>query len=788
MKLLSTTVCLILSLTSLHAARTGVIKNPDFTKGDEIPKEAVHDWNLGATGARGWMHSDKLTTSAARQIKITKIVKGSPASESLKVGDVILGIGRSPFKSDPRTLFGKALTAAEAGNGKLDLIVWRAGKTNRVTVQLPSLGSYSSTAPYNCPKSEKILSTGCDVIAKRIDSGFRHRHPITRSLNALALLASGDEKYLPQIKQEAEWASNFSEDGFKSWSYSYVTIFLAEYTLATGDKTFLPGLRRLALDVSNGQSAAGSWGHRFVSEDGRLRGYGMMNSPGIPLTIGLVLAQKAGVDDAIVAEAIDKSTKLVRFYTNKGAIPYGDHTPWTQTHDDNGKNGMAAMLFSILGEKEPTTFFSKMGLASHGAERDCGHTGNFFNITWSLPGVAQSGPNATGAWMQQFGAWYSDLARQSDGSFIHQGPPNTKPDKYVGWDCTGAYLISYAMPLKKIYLTGKQGSAADALSSSQAKSIVIDGKGWSNKNRDQYDSLSQDQLIKRLSSWSPTVRERSVLALAKRKQKRQEITDRVLPMLKSNDLHSQIGACQMLAQFTSADAVPALTKCLDSNDLWLRIKAAEALAATGEPAMGTLPKLLEMVAQGPSKEDPRAMQQRYLSSPIFDKMLKKSLKDVDQALLQKAIIEGLKNEDGRARGSVSKIYNRLSYEDIKPLLPAIYQAIKTPAPSGIMFAGEVRLSGVELLAKHRIKEGVELTLVAMDIDKWGKGSRIKRCLSAIEKYGPEAAPILPQLVQLEEKFSSPREAKSFSKYLPQLRKIIKNIESNKSSTPLRSLN
>ena len=33
------------------------LPNPDFTKGDKLPESAVHDWTLGATGARGWMYN-----------------------------------------------------------------------------------------------------------------------------------------------------------------------------------------------------------------------------------------------------------------------------------------------------------------------------------------------------------------------------------------------------------------------------------------------------------------------------------------------------------------------------------------------------------------------------------------------------------------------------------------------------------------------------------------------------------------------------------------------------------
>ena len=40
--------------------------------------------------------------------------------------------------------------------------------------------------------------------------------------------------------------------------------------------------------------------------------------------------------------------------------------------------------------------------------------------------MAQSGPHATGAWMNEFGAWYFDLARRHDDSFLHQGPAQMK--------------------------------------------------------------------------------------------------------------------------------------------------------------------------------------------------------------------------------------------------------------------------------------------------------------------------------------------------------------------------
>lgn len=788
---LASLTTLVISFTPCSAAPRGQMAQPDFLKGDPIPENAPHDWALGATGARGWMYSDKMVTSDARLIAITAVAEGSPAEGVLKTGDVILGVGGKPFSYDPRTETGKALTAAEteAGQGKFQLTRWRAGKKEEVGIRIPVLGTYSATAPYDCAKSKRILEQGCEALAKSMEApGYQKQNNIPRALNALALLASGQPKYLPLVKKEAEWASEFRTESMATWYYGYLMLLISEYTLATGDDSYLPGLRRIALEAAHGQSAVGSWGHKFAGDDGRLVGYGMMNSPGIPLTTSLVLARAAGVKDPEVAQAIERSAKLLRFYSGKGAIPYGDHVPWAQTHEDNGKCGMAAVLFNLLGETEKAEFFSRMGIASHGSERDTGHTGNFFNLLWAIPAIARSGPNATGAWMDEFGAWYFDLARNWDGTFAHQGPPQMKGDSYKNWDATGAYLLAYAMPLKHIHLTGKSAGNTPQLDAAEAKSIVLDGRGWNNKDRNSaYDSLSGDGLFERLSSWSPIVRERASAALARRKE---APVDALVRLLGDPKIEARYGACQALAMLkaAAAPAVPDLEKALGHEDPWLRIEAAEALAAIGDLAMSTLPRLLEMIAKGPTEEDPRAMGQRYLCFAVFGQMLKRDLGDVDPDLLRKAVAAGLQNQDGRARGAVGGVYGKFSYEDIKPLLPAIHEAIVTPAPSGIMFDSSVRLAGIDLLAKHRIAEGMPLAIDVMEIEKWGKAERIKRCLKTLAAYGAAAKPMLPRLRQLEADLTAHREAKNLGSQIKTLGELIKNIESGTDPIELRSLN
>lgn len=731
------------------AAPKAAVTNPDLTKGEALPPGNLHDWTLGATGARGWMFTQGLETTKARQILVTKVDPGSPADGILQKDDVILGVSGNPFSHDPRVEFGKALTAAEAGDGNLELLHWRKGTPGKVIVKLPVLGAYSATAPYDCPKSRKIFEQGCAALAQRMaEPGYPGtQNAITRPLNAMALLSSGKEEFLPLVRREAEWASRYTTDGYQTWWYPYVIMLLSEYQSATGDGSYADGMKRLVMEAARGQSAVGSWGHKFALPNGTLSGYGMMNAPGVPLTISMILARDSGLKDPVLDHAIERSTRLLRFYIGKGAVPYGDHAPWTQTHEDNGKCGMAGVMFNLLGDARGAEYFSRMSVASHGPERDCGHTGNFTNMMWAMPGVALSGPQATGAWMKEFGHWYYDLARTWDGQFPNPGAPELTGDAFRGWDATGGYLLAYGMPLKKIRLTGKQPNVAPQIDAATARSLILDGRGWSNTDRNSaYDKLNPDELLERLGSWSVPVRERAAMALMRRKGDRPVAS--LVAMLDAPDLHARYGACEALAYLraAAAPAVPKLSALLDHEDLWLRVKAAETLAQIGPAAMSTLPKLLERIAEGPTTEDPRGMEQRFFTFAVFDRMLKQSLDGVDYDQLRKAVAAVLHNEDGRARGSAPVIYQKLGYEDLKPILPQVLEAIEKPAPSGEMFADGVRVGGLQVLAKYHIQEGMRAGIdYIRDQNRWASEHRTPELLGILKHYGAHLQAFIPEL-------------------------------------------
>jgi hypothetical protein len=781
------------SLAALADERPPV---PDFTKGGRPDKG--HDWTLGPTGLRGWMWAWKGHTTDARQILVTDVSPGSPADGVLRKGDVILGVDGKPFDDDARIRFARAVTAAETleQGGGLRLSRWREGTTDSVTLKLAVLGTYASGAPDGCAKSKRILDLGCRAVAKR---GFKDARgnvqvSIPNDLNALLLLASGDETYLPQVAEYARQVAAHQPGGHVTWGYGYSTLFLAEYALASKDASVLDGLKRLALDIARGQSAVGTWGHAFARPDGILNGYGCMNQPGIVLILAMAVAREAGVRDPVLEGAIAKGARFLRWYVNKGAIPYGDHEPWPW-HEDNGKCSSDAVLFDFLGDREAAAYFSRMATAAY-AERESGHTGNYFNILWALPGVSRSGAAATGAYLKEQ-SWYYDLLRGWDGRCLYQGIPGESDDSYNGWDCTGSYLLGYALPLKKTILTGRKPSVVSPLSAAQVAETIAAGNDFSYWVKDTYyDSRDTEALFAGLASWSPAVRKRSAHSLGRREG---DHVARLLQMLGGTDRDARYGACEALGRLgPKADAAAGpLRALLADPDPWLRHLAAEAIAWMGPATRkAAVPDLLRATDRK-DPADPRGRVQGKLAESLFSpspgqrepkSILADSLEGADRTLLLAAIKTLLQNEDGRIRGLLNRVYSKLEPKDVAALLPDIVEAIRKPAPSGEMFADGIRLAGLDLLSALRIREGMDLAVDLMEPDRWGQGNRIPRCAAALGRYGSQAKAFLPRLREIRESIiQKDRKEKEKNATAVALEKCIAAIETVTIAPELRSL-
>jgi hypothetical protein len=738
--------CLVLGTTGVACGAVPAPAPPDLTHVGK--RDDSHDWLLGPTGARGWMffrHQD--LTAESRQILVTAVDKGSPADGILRVNDVILGVSGKPFTDDARRSFGHAITAAEEKTGILRLVLWRDGSISNVELKLQVLGAYSATAPYDCPKSRNIFEQGCRLIAEK---GFE-RADIPDHLNALALLASGDKKYHPMLDKYAKKvAESLRPKDTWNWYIAYGNLFLSEYTLATGGQTAFAELKEATMRGVKNQCMNGMWGHAPALPNGHSEGYGGMNQIGLPMAISLVLARQAGVSDPALDKAIDKSAKFLRYYVDKGAIPYGDHPPWGNAHEDNGKSSCSAVLFDMLGDREATSFFSWMATAAYD-EREHGHCGNFWNMLWAIPGAARSGSLATGAYLKEQ-SWYYDLSRNWKGGFVYQKiEAGDENNNYNEWDLTGGYLLSFGLYQKSLRILGQKPSAAPALNTEAVNNVIIAGRDrYPEGERNGYFKRKDDELIEGLKSWSPAMRYHSAEAIGKRGG---DFAPSLLAMLGGEDRYARYGAVEALGRLGkhAASALPQLRSALKDPDPWLQCLAAEALTRLGDK--DSLGELFAMSLR-PTPADPRRMQQRAASRALFSpypgnseprSILSGSLDNVDRKQLQVVIMSFLENEDSVVRASIIPVLGRLSDRELAPLLPDIVRAIETLAPTNEMWGDDIRQSGLDILSRRHIREGM---LLCVSTIEWRWGLDVQKRMEFLSRYGNNAHEVLPGLRKL----------------------------------------
>ncbi len=766
---------------------------PDLTQGGK--KDDRHDWNLGPTGARGWMFGWELSTSKARQILITKVEKGSPADGVLKEGDVIVGLQDHLFQRDARIALGTAITNGER-RGQLQLNRWRNGKTETVVLKLKAMGEYTDSSPFDCPKSALIADRAYETLSKRdLNNDFIGK------INALGLLATGRPEVLPKLKKFAHEIGRsdlklkrITSIDMSTWDLGFSNLFLTEYFLATHDDYVLPAIKEYSRMLADGQTPVGLWGHGMANR-GTLGGYGAINQAALGCWMSLVLAQKCGVNDPPVAEAVERSSHFYSFFVNKGSLPYGDHAPAFYVHDNNGKNAQAAIIFDILGNKPATQFYSRTTTAAY-AEREMGHTGNFFSYMWGPLGAARSGNEAVAAHLKEQ-RWFYDLARRWDGSFLYQGGAGDD-DSYNGDDMTGSFLLTYSLPKQHLYCTGKGIKPANVLTGKELQTVIDSGRYFDPSTiRDTYDIKKSDELLENLGSWSPTVRDRAAIAIGKKPLK---VVPELIAMLEDKNIYRVYGACQALERLgpASAPAVDALIAQLAKPDQWLQIRASATLAAIGAPARKAIPDMLKIVLAGTPNE-PRETVRRYVGQALFagegiDDMpphglLVDSIDGVDRNLLIPSIKKLLAIDDGLMRGQIRTMFSKLSEKELDGLWPDILRATNKYAPTGEMWADEIRLAGLKLLAEHHIKEGLRVGVnYAKHQNPWGSQDRMGEIMNSLALYGTNAHEFLPELRELVEtcrKEDFPDDAKRVK--IANLIAGIKKIEAAKETPQLRSV-
>jgi hypothetical protein len=774
----------LLAITATLHAKSPFPENtpvPDLTR--VVIQDTSHTYYLGPIGARGWIYKfgsyatpddfeAYFCNDLARQILITSVEKGSPADGVLAPGDVILGTGGQPFAGNARRAIADAIDEAEReeNGGKLRLLRWRPaaaedagastraeGRSETVTLQLRVMGTFSDTAPYDCPKSEAIVTATAREILK---TGLKDKLHIA----ALGLLATGDEANIAAVREFIRASRIAAPDmkltvekprGMASWDWSYAAVLLGEYHQLTGDRDVLPALETYAVHIAKGQAICGSWGHKMADLDynngrpnGRLTGYGTLNQPGLICLLAMVVAEKCGIRHPEITRAIGRAGDFYGYYAGKGCIPYGHGQPLEYMLANNGMSGSAAISFALNGETDRARFFARLSAAAHG-KTEIGHTGPYFGAFLTPLGANVAGPETCAEFFKQH-RWLHTLARKWDGGFVYQPPGGRwggSSGKYYDMSSDGAYLMFYAAPRRQLLLTGRNSDPSLWLKGDEAKAAV-------HASLIDYGKLDNERLIGLLGHPVPAVRRMAADALGSREG---DLVPSLTSMLANGSPEARIGACHALGACgaKAATAAPALLAVVGdpAADLWLRSRALTALRSIRPEPHATADALLRVVlAEKPA--DPRGDLDLEIANTLARLIDDPYAMSLDLELFHAAANKLLGNPHHAARTSAMRLLAKIPLGHFHAVSDRIVEVILNKNPDYQTYHSDAeRAMGLSILEGLGIRDGIELAMATIETDKWGQHVRVygpRGRLALLAKYGSASHSVLPELRAMRE--------------------------------------
>ena len=452
-------ICLFVLFVFLNPVSAKIYEmNPDMKARGAYPA-----FSIGVTGL-------KVSIEKGLVVTVQGDVPGSPAAGKCKKGDIITGVnGKSFSDNDPLVMLGEAVGSAEATNGKMAFTL-KNGK--KVEITIPVLGAYSDTWPVNCKKSKKIIEQARRQV---LSSGVLEKNGLTDLIAGIFMLSTGRADDLAAVKPMVmRVAAKPTVGAGSNWPRGYQGILMAEYYLRTGDRSVLPGLKKLCDGAADSQYIGG-WAHGGLAT-GQNMGYvqgGMMNPAGAPILTALILAKECGVD--VQQPLFLNALRLFYRFAGHAAVPYGDHRPegWMSC---NGKNGMLASGLHLLPNNPYRSAGQHLAMDMADSYRwvRAGHTGGGFDVIWrSMTAhlVPKEKIDHYRIHMKRL-AWYYDLSRQPGGGFSMVGET-----RYKGTSWGIGMALAYTAPLGKLRITGLAPTK-------YSKKVAVPVRPWGNQNDD----------------------------------------------------------------------------------------------------------------------------------------------------------------------------------------------------------------------------------------------------------------------------------------------------------------
>lgn len=707
---------------------------PDLTKGEKLPpsKDKPFIWHLGPTGISCVMSG----RFVGDQLLVKGTIKGSPAEGKFLPGDVITGINGKKFQAGGHLgeLIGNTIIEAEKeeNGGKMVFQVWRdknyvarsatkniAGTdidtlinqvendnslfdwkpeearkeevenmdldkfpidpmTLDVELKIRVFPAYTDTAPYDCPKTQKILEDAWKVLEQRfVVDPKKPGSGKGGIIEAMALVASGKPEHRKLVHEwvrskNCPWqpptepiGARFEPgykgyNGYQSWHHGFIGLQCALYYDATGDDYVLPALRKYAIETAMGQSKAGTWGHTFAFPSfngGKLHemnpGYGALNAAGNRCFFLVALAQKLGIKHPEIDLAVSRAHRFFGSFVDQGAIPYGDHGA-AATDDSNGKNAGTAYAMKLIGDDYSAKYFSMM--SAHAAFTPRGGHAHDYHTQWSSWGAALCGPQVR-IYNERNMRWRRTLCRMYDGSFVYHSPS----EKYSTLrDPTATEVFNQVVIHKQTLISGKDADEKMYLNEREMKQLLTSAAGQFNNDYlkniagKPWPERSTDELFDLLDMFQPKTRNQIAAELGKRfKAGEAAIAPRLVSLLTHENARFRHGALRALDACGTDVMLSNLSKIvsmLDDPKDFVRITAIELVSKATDDKEAQLAILKTTVAEQHT-EAPNSVR-NSVQSNLFSSKVKSAISDspfkagFDDKLVEQALTKLILEETG----------------------------------------------------------------------------------------------------------------------------------------------
>lgn len=430
--------------------------------------------NLGITGVRA-----KITLDAPKVLEVAYVFKETPAHGKLLVGDKITGVNGKEFSvahkfgygmkyfgyQGPMMEFGNALEASQrTSGGKLTLSIVRGGKSMKVILPLGNkYGAFSKTYPYNCKKTDMILSECYAYLLKRQKpDGSWHGRPHINTFAALALLGSKEDSHQAAAKRAAQYCAKVTHDkisyaGLDCWKYSLYGTFLAEYYLLTKEKWVLKELEEINRWLHQAQMRNGGWGHRPANRPGG-NGYGAINVITMQAKMAWALMMRCGIK--VDAAKYKATHDFVARGTNAiGYVWYKDGGKKNPKYADMGRTGASAMAhyLSPVGGKVYADFakLNASCIGNHPVTFPDTHGSPLLGMAWTALGALPD--PVMFRKLMDHNRWHFALAQCPEGNFYYQPNRDNNPQDFgaaprLSATATNALILS--IKNKRLQMTG----------------------------------------------------------------------------------------------------------------------------------------------------------------------------------------------------------------------------------------------------------------------------------------------------------------------------------------------